>query len=112
VPAQSYSEPELQAAVAALGDPERLRDAEALVASAAPALQKLLGEALAAGGWFEESHQAAAAAAADRPEGEERLAAVRTLLAEESRIGMMIGVAVGWALAEELRDNDEKENHE
>lgn len=112
MPAQSYSEPELQAAVAALGDPERLRDAEALVASAAPALQKLLGEALAAGGWFEESHQAAVAAAAGKPEGEERLAAVRTLLAEESRIGMMIGVAVGWALAEELRDNDEKENHE
>jgi hypothetical protein len=112
VPAQSYSEAELEAAVAALGDPERLRDAEALVASAAPALQKLLGEALAAGGWFEESQQAAVAAAAGKPEGEERLAAVRTLLAEESRIGMMIGVAVGWALAEELRDNDEKENHE
>jgi hypothetical protein len=24
----------------------------------------------------------------------------------------MVGVAVGWALAEELRDNDEKENHQ
>jgi hypothetical protein len=27
---------------------------------------------------------------------------VRTLLAEEARMGMMVGVAVGWALAEEL----------
>lgn len=112
MPVQSYSEAELEAAVVALGDPERLREAEALVASAAPALQKLLAEALAAGGWFEESHQAAVAAATAKPEGEERIAAMRTLLAEESRIGMMVGVAVGWALAEELRENDEKENHE
>ena len=110
MPAQSYSEAELQAAVTALGDPERLRDAEALVASVAPALQKLLAEALASGGWFEDSHQAAVAAATGKPEEEERIAAIRTLLAEETRIGMMIGVAVGWALAEELRDNNEKEN--
>jgi hypothetical protein len=110
VTAQSYSEAELQAAVAALGDPERLRGAEALVASVAPALQDLLAEALAAGGWFEESHQAAVAAATEVPDGEQRIVAIRTLLAEETRIGMMIGVAVGWALGDELRDNDEKEN--
>jgi hypothetical protein len=30
------------------------------------------------------------------------LTAVRTLLAEEARMGMMVGVAVGWALADEL----------
>jgi hypothetical protein len=36
--------------------------------------------------------------------------AVRTLLAEEARMGMMVGVAVGWALAEELSDtNTEQE---
>ena len=38
---------------------------------------------------------------------------MRTLLAEESRITMMIGVAVGWALAGELADarpgNDNEE---
>jgi hypothetical protein len=27
---------------------------------------------------------------------------VRTLLAEETRIGMLVGVAVGWELAREL----------
>ena len=32
----------------------------------------------------------------------ERAAALRTLLAEETRMGMLIGVAVGWALAQEL----------
>ena len=40
--------------------------------------------------------------AATTPDEEERLTAVRTLLAEEARMGMMVGVAVGWALAEEL----------
>ena len=32
----------------------------------------------------------------------ERLTRFRTLLAEETRIGMLVGVAVGWELAREL----------
>ena len=36
------------------------------------------------------------------PDPDERLAAVRALLAEEARMGMMVGVAVGWALKEEM----------
>ena len=32
----------------------------------------------------------------------ERMVALRTLLAEEGRLGMMVGVAVGWELAREL----------
>ena len=31
---------------------------------------------------------------------------MRTLLAEEARMGMMVGVAVGWALAEELQSSE------
>jgi len=34
---------------------------------------------------------------------------VRTLLAEETRLGMLIGVAVGWELARELEMNDEED---
>jgi hypothetical protein len=33
---------------------------------------------------------------------DERVAAVRTLLAEETRVGMFVGVAVGYGLAQEL----------
>jgi hypothetical protein len=33
---------------------------------------------------------------------------VRTLLAEEARIGMMVGVAVGYELARELELNTDK----
>ena len=38
---------------------------------------------------------------------DERIAAVRALLAEEARMGMMVGVAVGWALNEEMTDHGE-----
>lgn len=105
MPAQRYSESELQAAVEALSDSERFREAEELVAAAAPGLQQILAEAMASGGWFEDSHQNAILAAASKPDNEQRIAAVRTLLAEENRISMMIGVAVGWALAGELGVN-------
>ena len=108
MPAQTYSEAELQAAVEALADAERFREAERLVAAAAPGLQRILTEVLSAGGWFEDSHQAAVLEVAGKPDSEERISAVRTLLAEESRITMMIGVAVGWSLAGELRANHEE----
>ena len=98
----SFSEEQLDAAVEALSGPGRLEEAEAVVARAAPQLQNLLAQSLDAGGWFGESHDAAVLKAATTPAEDERLTAVRTLLAEETRLGMMVGVAVGWALAEEL----------
>lgn len=98
----AYSKAELELAVAALADAERFREAEQLVASEAPGLQRILSEALASGGWFEDSHQGAILEAATNPDSEARLTAMRTLLAEENRIAMMIGVAVGWTLAGEL----------
>jgi hypothetical protein len=102
VPAPPYSEDELHAAIEALTDAERFRAAERVVAAAAPDLQRVLAAALASGGWFDDSHQSAVRKAVEEPDPELRLTAARTLLAEESRITMMIGVAVGWALAEEL----------
>jgi hypothetical protein len=59
---------------------------------------------MAAGGWFGEPHEAEALRAATVPDPDERIVAVRALLAEEARMGMMVGVAVGWALNEEMSD--------
>ena len=47
-------------------------------------------------------HRVQALKAATTPDPDERLAAVRALLAEEARMGLMVGVAVGWALKEEM----------
>ena len=44
-----------------------LRGGRAARSPAAPGLQKVLAEALAAGGWFEDSHQQASAEGGDRP---------------------------------------------
>jgi hypothetical protein len=95
-------ESEFEAAIERLLDPERFSAAERVVAQAAPQLQKVLAAALAEGGWFGEPHEAEALRAATVPDPDERIVAVRALLAEEARMGMMVGVAVGWALKEEM----------
>jgi hypothetical protein len=97
-------ESEFEAAIERMLDPERFSEAERLVARAAPQLQKVLASALADGGWFGEPHEAESLRAATVPDPDERIAAVRALLAEEARMGMMVGVAVGWALREEMSD--------
>lgn len=104
-----HSDEELDAAIERLANAERFAAAEAIVARAAPRLQGVLAAALAEGGWFGESHEAEALKAATVPDPDERIAAVRTLLAEEARMGMMVGVAVGWALNQELSEGESPE---
>jgi hypothetical protein len=99
---ESYSEAELDAAIEALEQRDRFREAETVVARAAPKLQRILAQALESGGWFAESHEGELRRTLEIADDHEREAALRTLLAEETRIGMMVGVAVGWALAREL----------
>jgi hypothetical protein len=94
----------LDAAIDALTERERFREAESVVAAAAPKLQRILADALEEGGWFGDAHEGELRKAAAAESEEERMTALRTLLAEEARMGMMVGVAVGWALAEELSD--------
>jgi len=98
----AFTEAELEEAVGRLTEGSRLQAAEASVAAAAPALQRVLVEALAAGGWFDESHRAELERVTSIEDAAERATAVDVLLAEETRISMMVGVAVGWALADEL----------
>jgi len=102
-----YTEAELDAAVEALTEPERFREAETVVAQAAPKLHRILAQALESGGWFAESHEDELRKALALTDDAERDAAVRTLLAEETRMGMLVGVAVGWALATELDSKEE-----
>jgi hypothetical protein len=102
-------EKQFEAAIERLLAPERFSEAERVVAQAAPQLQKVLAAALAEGGWFGDPHEAEALRAATVPDPEERIAAVRALLAEEARMGMMVGVAVGWALNEEMIESVDRE---
>jgi hypothetical protein len=102
VPDRAYTDADLDAAIAAIGDPERLRYAEDLVARLAPSLQRVLNQALAEGGWFGGAHEQTVREATGVEDPAERARRVLTLIAEETRLGMLVGVAVGFELAREL----------
>ena len=112
MPERAYTDAELDAAIAELSDPARLRDAQDVVMRAAPSLQRVLAEAMAEGGWFDAAHEQAVREAAAEPEGEARLRAVKTLLAEETRLGMLVGVAVGFELSRTLQRTDPEDQQE
>jgi len=97
-----HSDAEIDAAIEALSEPDRLEEAQRLVAAKAPQLQRILDEALHAADWFGAAHQAEVLKAAGRPDTDERLAAVQGLIAEETRVAMLVGVAVGYELAQTL----------
>ena len=89
-----------------LTDPARLETAQRLVAQNAPAIQSILTQALEASEWFGSAHQAEVLKAAGIANPDERLRAVRTLIAEETRVAMLIGVAVGFELGNVLLESD------
>jgi hypothetical protein len=102
VPDSTYTDEQLDAAIAQITEPTRFREAQELVMRAAPQLQRVLAAAIADGGWFDSAHEQAVREAAAEADPELRLRSLRTLLAEETRLGMLVGVAVGFELARAL----------
>ena len=112
MPDRAYTDAELDAAIAELAEPTRMRDAQNLVMRAAPSLQRVLATAMSEGGWFDAAHNQAVKEAADSEDPEERVRSVRTLLAEETRLGMLVGVAVGFELSRALEQLDTENQQE
>jgi hypothetical protein len=104
-----YTDAEIEAAIEVLSDPERLEGAQRLVAQNAPQLQRILNQALESSDWFGSAHQAEVARAAGEADPGERELAVRTLVAEETRLSMLVGVAVGFELGHVLMESTEEE---
>ena len=100
---RAYSDAEIEAAVQQLTDPERLEEAQRIVARSAPQLQGILDQALQAADWYGSAHQAEVLRAAGTADPDARLTAVQNLIAEETRASMLIGVAVGFELGQLLR---------
>jgi hypothetical protein len=103
---RAYTDDEVEAAVQALSQPERLDEAQRVVSDNAPALQRILNQVLQEAEWFGSAHQQQVLEAAGTADIEARLRAVRTLLAEETQVSMLVGVAVGYELAHELMDKE------
>jgi hypothetical protein len=104
---RAYPDAEVEAAIEALSDPARLDEAQRTVGANAPGIQRILNEALQAADWFGSAHQAAVLEAAGKPDVDDRTRAVRTLIAEETSVAMLIGVAVGYELAHELIERED-----
>jgi hypothetical protein len=102
-----YTDAQIEAAIAALSEPGRLEEAQRLVGGAAPQLQGILNQALESADWFGNAHQAEVLRAAGLADPDERMRAVRSLIAEETGVSMLIGVAVGYELAQLLMDPTE-----
>jgi hypothetical protein len=102
LPDRSYTAAEVDAALEALVEPGRLAHAQDVVVHAAPALQRILAEALNEGGWFGGAHDAEVRRIAGEQDEQECARALSTLVAEQTRLGMFVGVAVGFELANEL----------
>jgi hypothetical protein len=105
---RDYSEEELQAAVQRLTEPGRLDAAQRLVVSRAPQLQQILNQALDDSEWFGPAHLDEIRKATSQQDPHQRQLAVRTLIAEETRLTMLVGVAVGLELAH-LLDNPQED---
>ena len=102
VPDRPYTDAELDEAIEQIADPGRLREAQDIVMRAAPSLQRVLNAAMQDGGWFDAGHLQAVREVAQEDDLDARLRAIQTLLAEETRLGMMVGVAVGFELSRAL----------
>ena len=105
----TYSAEQVDAAMDALSDPEALRHAQEVVTHAAPGLQRLLNLALDEGGYFDGPHEQAIGAAAQIEDAAQRAVAIQTLVAEQTRLGMLVGATVGFELARELQRNHDTE---
>ena len=99
---RAHTEAEIHAAVEVLSEPARLEEAQRVVAAAAPKLQQILDQALHEAAWYDSAHQAKVMEATGQEDTEARLEAVQRLIAEETRVSMLIGVAVGYELAHVL----------
>jgi hypothetical protein len=109
---ETYTAEEVDAAIEALSDPDRFGHAQAIVTHAAPSLQRVLSAALEQGGWFDQAHAAQLEQASETEDPVQRAQAIQTLVEEETRLGMLVGVSVGFELARELsaqrNDNQER----
>ncbi len=112
MPARSYTASEVDAAVARLADPDRFAHASAIVTHAAPSLAGVLDRALVEGGWFGQAHEELLLRASGESDPVDRLDAVRALVDEQTRVGMLVGVAVGFELANELADPEHTPSQE
>lgn len=97
-----YTAEDVDRAVREISEPHRLKRAEEIVTHAVPGLERIIERALHDGGWFSQGHEQQVEQTAAEQDVVVRAQRIGELLAEESRLAMLVGVTVGVALAREL----------
>lgn len=97
-----YTAEDVDRAVHEISQPHRLKRAEETVTHAVPGLERIIEHALRDGGWFSQGHEQQVGQIAAEPDVVARAQRIDQLLAEETRLAMLVGVTVGIALAREL----------
>lgn len=97
-----YTAEQVDAAVREISAPGRLRRAEEIVTHAVPSLERIIDSALHDGGWFSQGHEQQVNQASAEPDPQLREARLHALVADETRLAMLVGATVGFALAREL----------
>lgn len=93
---------EVEAVVAELGEAGQVGAVDERLAAVAPQLESILDDALRAGGWFDEAHESMVQKIAAHQDPAQRVDELRNFVVEQTRLGMLVGVAVGWEIAERL----------
>jgi hypothetical protein len=106
-----FTAEQVDAAVDALSQPDRLGHAQEVITHAAPGLTRILDAALSDGGYFDAAHESQIEAAASAEDPAQRNSAIRALVHDEVRIGMLIGASVGFELARELHRAENNPTH-
>src|SRR3954454_19264987 len=103
LPRVEYTADEVDRAIDAVSDPERLQHAQDVVTHLAPQLQRILATALDEGGYFGNAHEAELRRILEEGDAP----GLRTFVAEETRLGMLVGTAIGFELAHQLQTQRE-----
>lgn len=98
----SYDAAQIESVIAEMSEESGFDAVEDRLAEIAPQLTALLDDALRAGGWFDDAHESIVLKTATNPDADARIAELRNFVLEQTRLGMLVGVAVGWELAERL----------
>ena len=107
-----YSPKQIDAAIAALSNPERLEYAQQAIEHAAPGLATIFTQALDAGGWFDPEHHEKLQGLIALTDDPSQLAQARkeleNLLHQEVNLAMFVGATIGFQLARELQQQTEE----
>lgn len=98
----NYDAAEIESVIAEMSEESGFDAVEERLTAVAPQLTGLLDDALRAGGWFDDAHESIVLKTATNPDADARIAELRNFVLEQTRLGMLVGVAVGWELAERL----------